>query len=237
MVEVSSTIQCKTRQTCGKEAAHKLRAAGLTPAVAYGPGREPILLSLDPKVFGLTRQSFGMSYIYDIDVEDGTSFKALIKEVQMDPLSRHLLHVDFYAVDMSKPIRVEVPIELVGKPVGVVEGGLLSQVLRRVEVQCLPDNVPAKLAVDVSHLDIGHSVHTDAIDLPEGVAVVAKRPEAIAIIVEPETDETPAAEAAVEGVEGEALAEGEAKPASAESEAKASGAEGDGGEEKKKKKE
>jgi len=218
MVEVSNTIACKSRSTTGKGWAHKLRAQGMIPAIAYGPQGEPRQLTLDPYLFGLQRSRFGVSYIYDVAVEGGDTFKALIKDVQIDPLSRAIVHVDLYAVDMSKPIRVEVPIELVGKPAGAIDGGLLSQVLRRVEVQCLPNLVPGKLTVDVSPLTIGQVVHTDSIELPDGVEIVTRRVEAVATVTAPEAEEVVAAPA-----EGEPLAEGEAP---AEGEAAAAGEEG-----------
>jgi large subunit ribosomal protein L25 len=217
MVEITSTIRCQKRTAAGKGMAHKLRATGMAPAIAYGPSSEPRLLALDPKQFNMQRRAFGSSYIYDVDVDGATGFKALIKDVQIDPLTRHILHVDLYEVDMTKDIYVEVPIEVEGKPAGVIEGGLLSQVLRSVEVKCLPGVVPSKLVVDVSHLNVGDVLHTDAIELPEGVSLTLKRPEAVAAVTEPETDETAAA-AAAEGevsVESAAPAESEA-PAEAE---------------------
>lgn len=212
MVEVSSTIQCKTRAGRGKEAAHKLRATGQIPAVAYGPGTQPRHLSLDPHIFGLQRKQYGRSFIYDVEIEGEKGFKALIKDLQVDPLERVVIHVDLYAVDMTKPIRIEVPIELVGKPAGAIEGGLLSQVMRVVEVLCLPDKVPSSLSLDVTHLNIGQSVHSDSIDLPDGIELTLRRPEAVATVVAPMEEEVVAVEEdleGVEGVEGDAAAEGE----------------------------
>lgn len=222
MVEVSSTIQCKLRQTDGKGGAHKLRGTGMIPVVAYGPGSEPRHLSVDPKVFMLQRQSFGTSYIYDVAVEGGDRFKALIKDTQYDPITRKPLHVDLYAVDMTKPIRVDVPVELTGKPAGAIEGGVLTQLLRRVEVQCLPDKVPSKISVDVSALTLGGVMHASALPLPEGVTLITRREDPIASVVKPE-EEIVAAPVAVEGAEGAVPtpAEGEAAaaPAAAEGEA------------------
>jgi large subunit ribosomal protein L25 len=213
MVEVSTTIEAKKRTQFGKGTAHKLRAAGLVPAVAYGPGREPTPIAIDPHIFNLQRRQYARSQIFDVVVDGGDAFKALIKDIQYEPVRHSILHVDLYAVDMSKPIRVEVAIELVGKPAGAIEGGLLSQILRYVEVQCLPAKVPGAIQVDVSHLQIGQNVSTDTIELPEGVEITLRRPEPIATVVAPEAEEAPTLAEGLEAAEGEAAApakEGEA---------------------------
>jgi large subunit ribosomal protein L25 len=200
MLEVKDTIVAQSRTAGTKGAARKLRKAGHVPAIAYGPSSEPRHLALDPKTFVLQRQRFGLSHIYDVQVRDGAGFKCLIKEIQVDPVSRKLLHVDLYAVDMTRPIRVEVPIELTGKPAGAIDGGLLSQVLRSVEVLCLPDAVPAKLTADVSPLKIGDTLHLSDIPLPKGAKLTNLGDEAVAQVVEPEEAPAPtAAEAAAAG--------------------------------------
>ena len=219
MVEVQNTLQCTPRTISGKSGAHKLRAAGLVPVVAYGPGSEPRHLALEPKLFNLQRRAFGTSYIYDVAVAGSESFKALIKSVQVDPMTQDILHVDLYAVDMTRPIRVDVPIELEGKPAGAIEGGLLAQLLRRIEVQCLPDRVPAKITIDVSPLALGDVLHTSDLKLPEGVSLTSRRDEAIAACVAPEAEAaaaTTAAEGEVAGATPAAAGEAAAAAAPAE---------------------
>jgi large subunit ribosomal protein L25 len=186
MGNVSNTIAAKSRHAGLKGHARKLRAEGLVPAVAYGPASEPQYLSLTPKEFILQRQTFGLSHLYDVEVEGGKKFKALLKEIQVDPVTRQLLHVDLYAVDMKRPLRVEVPIELTGKPAGIIDGGLLSQVLRVIEVLCLPDHIPGKIVADVSPLKVGDSLHLSDLKLPEGVKLTAHGDEAVALVIEPE---------------------------------------------------
>ena len=186
MGEVQDTIEAQERQAGTKGVAHKLRKLGRVPAVAYGPSTAPRFLALDPKTFVLQRHRYGRSHIYQVNVEGAGSFKALIKDIQVDPLSRSILHVDLYAVDMKRPIRVEVPIELTGKPVGLIDGGLLSQILRKTEVQCLPDNIPEKILADVTPLAVGSSLHLSDLKLPEGVKLTAHGDEAVAAVVEPD---------------------------------------------------
>jgi large subunit ribosomal protein L25 len=204
---VSNTISAKSRDAGNKGQARKLRAEGFVPAVAYGPASKPQFLAVQPKEFTLQRFTYGLSHLYEVDVEGKSKFKALLKEIQVDPVTRQLLHVDLYAVDMKRPLRVEVPIELTGKPAGIIDGGLLSQVLRVVEVQCLPDQIPAKLVADVSPLKVGDSLHLSDLALPEGVKLTAHGDEAVALVIEP--DEAPVAATPAEA----AAAAGAAAPA------------------------
>jgi len=200
MLEINSTILAQGRTAGGKKgAARKLRAMGRVPAIAYGPKQTPRHLSLDPKLFPLQRMRFGLGHLYDVQVseaQDGgpESFKCLIRDIQSDPVTRKLLHVDLYAVDMASELSVDVEIELVGKAAGIIEGGLLSQILRSVEVVCLPDRIPAKLVADVTPLNVGDSLHLSDIKLPEGVRFTAHHDEAVALVVEPDAAPTTPAE-------------------------------------------
>ncbi len=229
MVDVKSTIECKPREPGKKGVSHKLRATGWVPAVAYGPGKEPRHLSLDPHILGLQRQKYGTSHIFDVAVEGGQGFKAFVKSLQRDPMTHEIIHVDFYAVDMTKPIRVEVPVEVTGKAAGLVDGGIVTQVLRKVEVQCLPDKVPAKLIVDVSALTIGDSFHTSTMVLPAGVTLTMRQDLVVASCMLPEeevvatptaAEGTVAADGTVVPAEGAVAADG-AAPAAAAADGKA----------------
>ncbi len=210
MPQMTDTIQAKPRVGHGKGAAHKLRKAGEVPAIVYGPGAEPRFLALNPKTFALQKQQFGTSHIFDLAVDGQKPFKALIREVQINPVTQQLLHVDFYALDMSKSLKIEVPIELEGKPAGLLDGGILSQVLRKLLVECLPSAIPAKLTIDVSALTIGSSAKASEIKLPAGVKIVGRPDQAVAIVVAPQEEEVaaPTEAAAAEGAEGAAAAEG-----------------------------
>lgn len=210
MLEIDTTIVAQSRPQGGsKGAARKLRAAGRVPAVAYGPTQAPRFLALDPKMFPLQRKRFGLGHLYDVNVEgegDGgpARFKCLIKEIQVDPISRELLHVDLYAVDMKRPIRVDVPIVLTGKAAGLIDGGLLTQILRAVEVLCLPDRIPAQLTGDVTPMKIGDSLHLSDIKLPEGVKFTNQGDEAVALVAEPDAAPAAADEAAAAPAAGAA---------------------------------
>lgn len=232
---MTDTIEVRTRADSGKGAAHKARKAGNVPAIVYGPGTEPRFLSLDPRKFNLQRQQFGLSHIFDVKLEgEAASFKALIREVQINPLTQETLHVDLYALDMAKPIRIDVHLELEGKPAGLLEGGILQQVMRRIEIECLPSAIPEKVTVDVSSLTIGQSVKAAEVKLPAGVKIIGRLDQAVATMMAPQEEEaapTPAEAAAAAGTEGAAPAAG-AAPAegAAAGAAPAAGAAAKGGE-------
>lgn len=210
MLQIDTTLQAESREAGSKGTARKLRRSGRLPAVVYGPAQQAQFLSLDPKMFVMQRRRFGEAQLYTL-ASAGLRTKCIIKEVQVHPVSRAPLHVDLYAVDMKRPLRVEVPIELTGKAAGIVEGGLLSQMLATVEVTCLPDHIPAKLTADVTPLALGDSLHLSDIQLPEGVKFTAHDDQAVARVAEPDLAPTEPAE----GTAAAAPAAGAAAPAAA----------------------
>jgi large subunit ribosomal protein L25 len=245
---MSDTIEASPRDQKGKGAAHKLRKAGKIPAVAYGPGVGHVFLSVDPRIFQMQRAQFGSTHIYEVKVEGGKTFKALVREAQVDPLSQGVVHLDLYALDMNKPIRIEVLIELTGKPAGAIDGGILQQTLRKALVECLPAKIPQKLTADASPLKIGDSLHLSDVTLPPDIKLITSADEAIATVILPAEEEVAApvaaegaaaeGAAAAPGAEGAAAAapgkEGEKAPAGKEGAAPAKGGkEGDKAEKKK----
>ena len=216
-MKVEDTIKATTREAGNKGAARRLRAAGKVPAVMYGPGSDSQFLALDPREFGMQRHQFASSHLFNVHVEGGKKYKALIKSVDRDPVNSAYLHVDLYAVDMAKPIRVDIAIELVGKPKGLIDGGLLTQILRNIQVQCLPGSIPAKLELDVSELGIGDIKHISDITMPEGVKAMSQHDEAVAALVAPDEvkEAAPGEAAAAAPAAGAAAAPAAAAPAAA----------------------
>ena len=149
-----------------KNAARRVRAAGQIPAVVYGAGQESVAVSVDPKVITrILHSDSGHNTIFDLDVTGKGSVKAMIVDWQNEPLKGHLLHIDLKRIAMDKAMRVSVPVQLVGVPTGVkTQGGILDHVLREVEIECLPGDIPSHLDVDVSALEFGQGVHVS--DLP-----------------------------------------------------------------------
>jgi large subunit ribosomal protein L25 len=130
----------------------------------------------------------GENVLIDLNIENGGStevHRAMIKDVQTDPVKGTILHVDLYAISMDKKIQLEIPILLTGTPVGVSEGGILQQVRRTLEVSCLPGQIPDSIELDVSILEIGDSLHVDDLKIPEGVEVLADEQLTIATVIPP----------------------------------------------------
>ena len=200
-------LTAQVRKTLGKGAARSLRRQSLVPAVLYGRDVESTLLSVSPTdLERATSTASAENILIDLTITDGESMRnqrAMIREIQVDPVNRNILHVDFLGISMDRQITVEVPINLVGDPVGVSAGGMLQQVLRSVEISCLPDRIPDTLELDVSSLAMGHSLHVSDLQAPEGVELLSDQRLTIATVLAPKKiEEKPAAPA-----EGEELAE------------------------------
>ena len=200
-------LTAQARKTLGKGAARSLRRQSLVPAVLYGRDVESTLLSVSPTdLETATSTASAENILIDLTITDGESMRnqrAMIREIQVDPVKRNILHVDFLGISMDRQITVEVPINLVGDPVGVSAGGMLQQVLRSVEISCLPDRIPDTLELDVSSLAMGHSLHVSDLQAPEGVELLSDQRLTIATVLAPKKiEEKPAAPA-----EGEELAE------------------------------
>src|SRR5882757_6869646 len=128
-----------------KNAARRVRVAGKIPAVVYGAGQDAVAVSVDPKVITkILHSDSGHNTIFDLNVEGAALVKAMIVDWQNEPIKGHLLHIDMKRIAMDKAMRVSVPIQLVGIPTGVKSGGgILEHVLREVEIECLPSDIPS----------------------------------------------------------------------------------------------
>lgn len=193
-------LKSTRRDGVGKGVARRLREAGNVPAIYYGRGEEPVALTLQVKELEtLIHGSAGSNVIVDLKVEGAAAAdrKAILREIQRHPVRGNILHVDLQHISLSERITVEVPIVLVGVPTGVKDGGgILEHLLREVEVECLPTDIPEKLTVDVSSLNIGESVHVS--DLVIGnVEVRTEAARTVATVVPPTVlEEVKPAEAA-----------------------------------------
>jgi large subunit ribosomal protein L25 len=155
-----------------KNHARRVRVAGQIPAVVYGAGQDPVAVVVDPKaVTRILHSESGHNTIFDLNVENaGSVIKAMIVDWQNEPIKGKLLHIDIKRIAMDKPMRVSVPIHLVGTPVGVKsQGGILDHVLREVEIECLPADIPSHLDVDVTGLGLNTAIHVS--DLPHSGSI------------------------------------------------------------------
>ena len=196
------------RSGVGKGVARKLRQLGSIPAVYYGRGEDPIVLTVGLKELEeVIVKAEGSNVIVDLKVDgDGVGDrKALIREIQRDPVGGHILHLDLQHISLTERITVEVPIVLTGIPIGVKDGGgILEHLLRDVEVECLPTDIPSRLEIDVSELNIGDSLHVSDLRADK-VTILTEGERPIAAVVPPTVLE----EAKPAEGEGEAAAEPE----------------------------
>lgn len=181
-------LKSERREGVGKGVARKLRAAGSIPAVYYGRGEAPIALVMNAKeVEGMLHGAAAANVIVDLKVTGAAAAdrKALIREIQRDPVMGNILHIDLQHISLTERIVVEVPVELIGTPTGVKDGGgILEHLLREVEVECLPTDIPNRLEVDVTSLNIGDTLHVSDIKA-ERVTIKTEAERAIATVVPP----------------------------------------------------
>jgi len=197
-------LKAELRQETGKGNAYALRQNKRVPAIVYGAKIDPVMLSLDTTEFDKVVRDNGMQGVFLKLVVDGDSKKTrtvMLKEVQMDVFQKEYLHVDLHEIDMDANVSVTVPVRVVGDAKGVIEGGVLQLIRRELVVLCKPVNVPEDIAIDVTNLDIGDSVHVEDIDLDEHVEIPHEVDFTVLTIVPPT--------AAEEVEEDEDLLEGE----------------------------
>lgn len=151
--------------------ARRVRMAGLIPAVIYGAGQPPVAVTVDPRVVTRVLHSeSGHNTIFDLQITGGDTGKAMIVDWQNEPIKGKLLHIDMKRIAMDKTMRVSVPVTLVGVPAGVkTQGGVLEQVMREVEIECLPNDIPSHLDVDVAALELNAAIHIS--DLPHSGSI------------------------------------------------------------------
>ena len=186
------------RDRLGKGGARKSRAAGQIPAVLYGHGETPIPVAIGSRDFeiALHRHESG-NPIVNLAL-DGGEYTALIRAVQYDPVTHHILHLDFQHISLTETVEVKVALHFTGTAIGVKDGGgILESILREVEVRCLPTAIPPSISVDVSHLNIGDSVHVRDLTVPD-VVILTDASATVATVVPPTVmEEKPAEEVAV----------------------------------------
>lgn len=220
------SINVETRDGKGKSATRKIRRDGKLPGVLYGLGSSQAV-TVDPRVLHkLLLTEGGRNQILNLKGQGVDGKHALVKEYQVHPVNRQLVHIDLLEIDVKKKINVTVALNIVGKSVGVGEGGVLNFIERTIEIKCLPTQIPAHIDVDVTSLKIGASIHLDDLRLPEGVEKATHLNPTLVTVVPPTKEEeavaslTPTAEPEVITAKKEAPAEGEAAAAGAKPEEK-----------------
>jgi large subunit ribosomal protein L25 len=218
-------VTAQSRSEKGKNANRRLRAQGLIPGVLYGNKQAAVQVAVSPKEVGVVLHSpAGSSTLFDLDYQ-GQRRKVILKECQAEPVRGALLHADFFEVALDKPIEVKVHVEITGTPIGVkVQGGFLDFVTRELDIECLPLDIPEKIVIDVTPLELGKHLRVSDIVMPPKVKVLTA-PEIVVVHVVVHREEVaPAVEAVAEGAaattaEPEVIKKG--KPADGEAAAEA----------------
>lgn len=228
---ISATLEAKSRTGSGKGFARRTRAEGLVPAVVYGRKLDkPISIAIEPKALKTAIATpKKMNTVLGLKI-DGTERMVLLKDYQLDPVSRDLLHADFIAVTENEAVKVNVPVVLTGKAAGVLEGGILTQMRREIEVWALPAAIPQQIEADVTPMKIAAVLHINDIKMPEGIKVKTNVNYTIAVCSAPEVEKVAEPVAAAAAAPGAAPAAGAAAPAA---DAKAGDAKAAAGGEKK----
>lgn len=217
-----SVLVGKSREVTGKSATRKLRNDETMPAVLYGL-KDNLSLTVNPKELRKLLEAKGRNALIELEIEGDSKRSVVVKEYQSHPLRSGWVHADFLEVDVTKKIKVKVPVVLVGNSPGEKMGGLVNHILRNIEVESIPMNIPEKIEVQMDGVELNDVVHISDLAAGEGVEILNDPKDAVVTVhVEKVKEETPEGE---EGVEG---AEGEATEASADGPADAAGKKEDG---------
>ena len=202
-----TVIEAQTRIPKGKNANRRIRMSGKIPAVIYGPGKEPAVLSLNPDdIRTILRSETGRNTIFTVNIEGAESRSALVKDYQLDPIKGKLIHTDLMEVAMDRLLTLMVNIELVGEPQGVkIDGGTLDFITRAIEIECMPADIPESIKLEIGTLRVNDYIRAKDIKLGDKVKIITEPEIVIATIAPPQKE---AAEAAAGAAEPEVIKKG-----------------------------
>ncbi len=198
------TLAFTLREKTKKGPSGRLRRTGKIPSIIYGHN-EPVSIAVDEHEFNTKFKTVSESTIITLQSEE-KSYDVVVKDYQEDILMGKIIHIDFYEVERGKALKTHLPVHFFGTPVGVREGGLLETVAHMLEIECLPKDLPSEVVIDISNLELGHSVHVSDIPEIEGVKYLAASDQVICTITRKRAEE----EVAAEEIEEEAVAGAEA---------------------------
>jgi large subunit ribosomal protein L25 len=213
------SVQLRTDRR--KTASGRLRREGKIPAVVYGH-TEPLSITVDAREFRGAFKRITENTVVHLALPEGVH-EVLVKDYQQNHLTGQIMHLDFYEFEKGKALKTRVPIQLTGAPIGVKEGGILETLMRELDVECLPRDLPEVITLDISDLALNHSIHVRDMPLAEGVKVLNSPEQVVCVVAVRKAEEEPKPAAEGELAEG-AAAEGEA----AEGAAGAAGAAAEG---------
>ena len=188
------SIQAEKREGAGKGIARTLRREGKVPAVLYRAGKAQSIQLSRKELSKLINKVAGEQVMVDLQFADGEKKLALLKNFQVDPIRSELLHTDFFEVSLTETVRITVHVTTKGEPIGVKrDGGILQHPIREILIECLPDNIPGKIEVDISKLEVGQSLHVSDLKVEEGIKILTDPHEVIVNVVESAVEVAPVA--------------------------------------------
>ncbi|MFO0762591.1 MAG: 50S ribosomal protein L25/general stress protein Ctc [Byssovorax sp.] len=180
-------LNATPRPESGKGPSHRLRREGKIPAIAYGRGIAATPLAVSPKgLLEVLTSEHGNNAVVELDVQGGDKMTVMVRDYSYHPLTRELEHADFVRVMLDQPVDVEVPFRTTGKAKGIVQGGVLQQVFRKLPVRCLPEKIPVFVEIDVTDLGMGESFKASQVKLPEGVKLRLPDDQTVVVVAAPE---------------------------------------------------
>jgi large subunit ribosomal protein L25 len=214
-----TVIEAQLRIPGGKNANKRLRKSGKIPAVIYGPGKQPLVVSVDPVVVKtILHSETGKNTIFAVSVDGADQGNAMVKDYQLDPVHGDLIHTDFLEIAMDRLLVLSVNVEAVGEAEGVkLDGGIMDIVTRSIEIECLPSDIPESIKVDVSHLKINDYIRVKNLQTDAKVKILTE-PEVVVVTIVPPIKEELPVEAAAETAEPEVIKKGKAVEEGAEEE-------------------
>ena len=191
-------VAAEVRTSRGKNEARRTRRAGRIPAVVYGAFQDPVSVSVSPRdILKVIHSRTGYNTIFNLSIQDGETTPVMVVDKQVDPVKGNLLHADMKRIDLTKRIRITVPVHTTGEPKGVkVQGGLLEIVTRSIELECLPDEIPEGFTVDVGELMIGQNKRAGDVGLSGSMKLLSPSETVIAHVVTLRVEAEPVVEAA-----------------------------------------
>ncbi|HZL55766.1 MAG TPA: 50S ribosomal protein L25 [Bryobacteraceae bacterium] len=198
-MRLDTVVAAQPRASRGKNEARRTRRSGLIPAVVYGAFKDPVAISVSPKTIGkIIHSKTGHNSIFDIDIEGVERTPVMVADEQYDPIKSTLMHIDLRRIDLTRKLRVAVPVHTTGEAKGVKQqGGVLDVVTRSIEIECVPDDIPNHFEVDVTELMIGDAIRVSELPVKEGVRVLTHGEAVIVHVVGIKEEAVAVVEAAV----------------------------------------
>ena len=184
-MRIETVVAAEARESRGKNEARRVRVSGRIPAVIYGAFKDPVAISLNPKdILRIIRSKTGHNSIFDVEVTGAEKTPVIVADEQYHPVKGSLMHIDLKRIDLTRKLKVAVPVHVRGEAKGVKQqGGVLDIVTKTVEIECIPDHIPDQYDVDVTELMIGNNIRVSQLDEKEGVRILTSPDVVIAHVI------------------------------------------------------